>query len=192
LAPRIIHSPFAFNTIRFLFTVSRLLSDAILRATICQAFESKYSFGEVIAITLLIQFVFRALIHSTLLRPRENEVLKGNEHGQPHPITAWTVDYEAGPVIYRAITYSWKSIFLSFDFQNPDLFIAAWFYVENLIMICGAYAILLGLGVNLGKKSIYYYYTAIAFFAMLVGISIKFSISYLFKRPYRNRPKTDN
>jgi hypothetical protein len=95
--------------------------EAVWRASACFVFSS-FSFGEVIAITFILQFCIRAATHGIFLRKRENwSLLRGTLSPGVHST-------DSGTMTYRAFTYAWRSVLMSFDFQSPDRVIQGWFY----------------------------------------------------------------
>lgn len=85
--------------------------------------------------------------------------------------------------VYGAFTYSWRCLFMSFDFQDwVDSIVFFWFYVENIIFIICSYAVIYVSDYDLSDKNVYYIYTAAAFGGMILAILLKYGLIYAWKR----------
>lgn len=137
---------------------SRLYADGILKSTACFYFHN-YSFGQVLIVTFLGQFTFRAVIHiffvSILGSKRQKKVL-----------------LDTG--VYGAFTYAWRSLFMSFDFQSYYAPVFLSFYLENLILIVGSYAVILtATQVDLRDKYTFNIYAGISLLCMILAIGLR-------------------
>jgi len=157
----------------FTTTGSRIFTDSIFKATFCFYFES-ISFGEVIIICFITQFFLRASIYAVFngMVGSEKRKVKLAEQG-----------------VYGAFTYSWKSLFLSFDFQSYEKCIFLWFYIENVLMIGSSYIIIYATSVNLDGRWLYHIYAVSAGIGMIIAICLRFALRYHWKRRQSNKIK---
>ncbi|CAL8089666.1 unnamed protein product [Orchesella dallaii] len=143
----------------FLSIESRLYADAILKATACFYFH-EFSFGEVLIVTFLCQFMVRAALYSFFTGFLGSKRLKKRLR-------------DTG--VYGAFTYSWRALFMSFDFQSFCAAVFLSFYIENLILITGSYVIIYTLtDVDLSDKYIFHVYAILSIVSMLIAIGLRF------------------
>lgn len=123
----------------------------------------------------LCQFVFRAGtygIYNCFLGSKDDKI-KINDEG-----------------VYGAFTYSWRSLFMSFDFHSRCHAVFFGFYLENLMMIAGSYVVMYSwvedVDSILNERFIYHIYAGISAFAALVTIALKF---FLYRKWQRQNSK---
>lgn len=92
--------------------------------------------------------------------------------------------------VYGAFTYAWRSLFMAFDYQSyhPSIFLS--FYLENLVLIGGSYAVILtSTSVDLNDKYIFHVYAGFAVLAMLLSITIRFVARSKYRKKYGSSNK---
>lgn len=79
--------------------------------------------------------------------------------------------------VYGAFTYSWRCLFMSFDYQDwVDPIVYFGFYVENVLIIAFSYLVIHLIEYDLSDKMPYYIYTVGAGVGMSVAIVIKYAM----------------
>ncbi|KAG4069047.1 hypothetical protein HA402_008358 [Bradysia odoriphaga] len=79
--------------------------------------------------------------------------------------------------VYGAFTYSWRCLFMSFDYQDwVDPIVYFGFYVENVLIIGFSYMVVHLIEYDLSDKIPYYIYTVTAGVGMFVAIVIKYAM----------------
>lgn len=79
--------------------------------------------------------------------------------------------------VYGAFTYSWRCLFMSFDYQDwVDPITYFWFYIENVLIIGFSYLVIYLIKYDLSDKAPYYVYTVSAGVGMAVAIAIKYAM----------------
>lgn len=87
--------------------------------------------------------------------------------------------------VYGAFTYSWRCLFMSFDYQDwVDPIVYFGFYVENMLIIGFSYMVIHLIEYDLSDKTVYYVYTVAAGVAMVIAIILK----YIMVRALKRRP----
>lgn len=189
-----------------------MFADAIFRSTACFYFDKK-SYGEVIIVTFIFQFVGRAitraiyqntLIHCSrqnhdrfhrkveIRRAQVAASIEATVDSAENPESALQPNNEKGedekpvakrlyvPVqedltgVYGAFTYSWRCLFMSFDYQDwvdPIFFYG--FYVENFLIIAFSIVVIHSIGYDLSDNMTVYVYAVAAGVGILVAIIIK-------------------
>jgi len=92
--------------------------------------------------------------------------------------------------VYGAFTYSWRSLFMSFDFQSHCKVIVAWFYIENFIMLLSPYVWIYGTpwfnGIGsenaLEGKIIFHVYVGVGVVQSILAIFLKTGVRYHWKQ----------
>lgn len=86
--------------------------------------------------------------------------------------------------VYGAFTYSWRCLFMSFDYQDwVDPIVYFGFYVENVLIIGFSYVVIHLIEYDLSDKWAYYVYTVGAAVGMLIAILIKYvMVKALYRR----------
>lgn len=86
--------------------------------------------------------------------------------------------------VYGAFTYSWRCLFMSFDYQDwidPIVFFG--FYFENVSIIAFSYLVIHLIEYDLSDKTAYHIYTVEACIGMVIAIIIKYAmVAALTKR----------
>lgn len=203
-----------FNAFHVSITASRLFADAIFRATACFYFN-KQSYGEVIIVTFIFQFIARAILRgiyqNTLIhcsRQNHDRFHRNIETRKAQVAAAETIDSTESalkqeneketntvarriyvPVqedltgVYGAFTYSWRCLFMSFDYQDwVDPIVYYGFYVENALIIGLSHVVIHVIEYDFSDKTAYYVYTVAAAVGMVIAILIKY---ILVKALYR-------
>jgi hypothetical protein len=84
--------------------------------------------------------------------------------------------------VYGAFTYSWRALFLSFDFQSYSKRVFLWFYFENFLMIAISYIVIYTIEVDLEEKYVFHVYAVSAGAAMFIAIGLRFALRYRWKK----------
>lgn len=106
------------------------------------------------------------------LKPNENE----KENNQPVRRLYVPVQEDLTGV-YGAFTYSWRCLFMSFDYQDwVDPIVYFGFYVENVLIIGFSYLVIHLIEYDLSDKIPYYVYTVGAGVGMCIAIGIKYAM----------------
>ncbi|KAJ6625685.1 hypothetical protein Bhyg_16313 [Pseudolycoriella hygida] len=79
--------------------------------------------------------------------------------------------------VYGAFTYSWRCLFMSFDYQDwVDPIVFFGFYVENVLIIGFSYMVIHLIEYDLTDKIVYYIYTVSAGIGIFLAIVIKYAM----------------
>lgn len=186
---------------------SRLFADAIFRATACFYFSNK-SYGEVIIVTFIFQFVGRAITraiyqntliycsrqnHDRFHRNIEvrraqvaaieatvdsttNALQPANEKEDVQPVRRSYVPVQEDLTgVYGAFTYSWRCLFMSFDYQDwVDPIVFFGFYVENVLIIGLSFVVIHLIDYDLSDNVTVYFYAIAAGVGMTLAVIIKY------------------
>jgi len=139
--------------------------------------KSKSSFGEIIIICFLCQFVLRTICYGIF-----NMTLGASTSTKNNRLK------DDG--IYAALTYGWRSLFLCFDFQAHRVPIFVLFYLENLLLMGGSYAaayLLDSAGEDLKEKYVFHIYAGASVFAMIVALSLRFIVRRRWHKTWRHQ-----
>lgn len=193
-------------------TASRLFADAIFRSTACFYFNNK-SYGEVIIVTFIFQFVgraiTRAIYQNTLIycsrqnhdrfhrniemrtaqvaaievtidstENPESTLQPANEKEDDKPVRRMYVPVQEDLTgVYGAFTYSWRCLFMSFDYQDwVDPIVFFGFYVENVLIIGLSFMVIYWIEYDLSDNVTFYVYALAAGVGMVVAIIIKYAM----------------
>lgn len=91
------------------------MASACIKAAICYIWMDG-SLALVLVIVVLVELMIRLVLYYIFRQTRFCC------RGEPVPSSC-----------YESINYAWRSVFLSFDFQSPNIFTQIIFYVENIL-----------------------------------------------------------
>lgn len=90
--------------------------------------------------------------------------------------------------VYGCFTYSWRCLFMSFDYQDwVDPIVFLWFYVENVLIIGFSFAVIHSIGYDLSDNMTFYVYTVAAGIGMFLAIIIKYAMVRVLHKRFDKR-----
>lgn len=117
--------------------------------------------------------------------------LKPSEKEDENPIVArriYVPVQEDLTGVYGAFTYSWRCLFMSFDYQDwVDPIVFYGFYVENVLVIGFSFMVIHSIEYDLSDNVTFYVYTVAAGVGMLFAIIIKWAMVRVLKKRLTKR-----
>ncbi len=90
--------------------------------------------------------------------------------------------------VYGAFTYSWRCLFMSFDYQDwVDPIVFFGFYVENVLIIGLSFMVIHWIEYDLSDNVTFYVYAVAAVIGMILAIIIKYAMVRVLDRRLTKR-----